>query len=164
MKTHGGTCRRFYGPNIGTVMEITHAVAIKLVKKHGGITQAAKAAGVAYKYMWRRYNNKMSDGGGAPKKPVTTLAGIDARGARSLSEFKATYDKSYIVPRAIKAGLKSLGGGWEYEVAFAKMINVSLQDLGAYRDEFVQHVVALREGRRAWAGKASVADEMRKML
>ena len=145
-------------------MEITHAVAVKLVKKHGGITQAAEAAGVSYKAMWRRYKNKMSDGGGAPKKPMVPVAGSADRGARSLAEFKATYDKSYIIPRAIKAGLKRLGAGWEYETAFAKMINVSLQDLGAYRDEFAQHIVSLREGRRAWAGRASVADEMRKML
>lgn len=143
-------------------MEITHADAVRLVKKHGGITQAAVAAGVTYKSMWRRYKNKMSDGGGWAKKPVAPAAG--GKSARPLSEFKATYDKSYIVPRAIKAGLKLLGSGWEYETAFAKMINVSLQDLGAYRDEFAQHIVSLREGRRAWAGKASVADEMRKML
>ena len=145
-------------------MEITHAVAVKLVKKHGGITQAAKAAGVTYKAMWRRYNNKMSDGGGAPKKPAVSAGGPVEKSARSLAEFKATYDKSFIIPRAIRAGLKQLGGGWEYEVAFAKMISVSLQDLGTYRDEFAQHIVSLREGRRAWAGKASVADEMRKML
>ena len=145
-------------------MEITHAIAVKLVKKHGGITQAAKAAGVTYKAMWRRFNNKMSDGGGAPKKPLAGAPPVPGKSARSLSEFKATYDKSYIIPRAIKAGLKLLGSGWEYETAFAKMINVSLQDLSAYRDEFAAHIVSLREGRRAWAGRASVADEMRSML
>lgn len=145
-------------------MEITHAAAIKLVKKHGGITQAAKAAGVTYKYMWRRYTNKMSDGGGTPKKAIIGVDGAAAKGGRPIHEFKVTYDKSYIIPRAIKAGLKLLGTGWEYEVAFAKMINVSLHDLGAYKDEFAQHIVSLREGRRAWAGRTSVADEMRKML
>jgi len=38
-------------------------------------------------------------------------------------------------------------------------------DLGAFRDQFAAHVVTLnREGRRAWAGTASVAKQMREML
>ena len=143
-------------------MEITHATAVKLVKEHGGITQAAQAAGITYKAMWRRYNNKMSDGGGSPK--AAAPAPGEPKTARSLAEFRAAYDKDYIIPRRIKEGLSQLGSGWEYETEFAKLIGVSLQDLGRYRDKFAQHVVSLREGRRAWAGRASVADEMRRML
>lgn len=83
---------------------------------------------------------------------------------RSLSEFRSTYDKATIIPAKVKEALKSLGTGWEYEVQFAKLAGVSLADLGAFRDQFAPHVVSLREGRRAWAGTAATAKQMREML
>ena len=83
---------------------------------------------------------------------------------RSLSEFRNTYDKSTIIPSKVKAALKTLGSGWEYEVQFAKLAGVSLSDLGNFRDQFADHVVTLRESRRAWAGTKATATAMKEML
>jgi hypothetical protein len=83
---------------------------------------------------------------------------------RSLAEFRQTYDKDTIVPGKVRAALKVLGAGWEYEAQFAKLAGLSLSDLGAYRDLFAAHVVALKETRRAWAGTVAVAKAMREMI
>lgn len=132
---------------------MTRGEAEAAVRKHGGQARAAKALGLTReKIRWALRQ------GGSSVKPSLT-------GGRSLADFRATYDKSYIIPRKIKAALTSLGSGWEYEVGFAKAAAVSLSDLGAFRDQFADHVVTLgREGRRAWAGTKSTAEAMRKML
>ena len=91
--------------------------------------------------------------GAAPSKP-----------GRSLAEFRATYDKDVIIPTRVRAALKALGAGWEYEVQFAKLAGVSLSDLGNYRSQFADYVVTLRESRRAWAGTVATATAMKGML
>lgn len=84
---------------------------------------------------------------------------------RSLEDFRAEYDKDFIVPKKIKEGLKLLGAGWEYEVAFARLAGISLNDLSNYRDAFSDHVVVIRrDGKRAWAGNAATAAAMKEML
>jgi hypothetical protein len=84
---------------------------------------------------------------------------------KTLSDFRAIYDKSTIVPAKVKAGLKELGAsGWEYEALFSKAIGLSLSDLGMFRDQFADHVVSLKEGRRIWAGSVGVAKQMKEML
>jgi len=84
---------------------------------------------------------------------------------KTLSDFRAIYDKSTIVPAKVKAGLKDLGAsGWDYEALFSKAIGVSLSDLAMFRDQFADHVVSLKEGRRIWAGSVCVAKQMRDML
>jgi len=96
--------------------------------------------------------------------PSPAKATEPKRAGRSLAEFRATYDKDTIVPGKIKAALKTLGGGWEYEAQFARLAQVSLADLGNYRDQFANHVITLRESRRAWAGTTALAQAMREML
>lgn len=94
-----------------------------------------------------------------------TAAGAPKRAGRSLADFRAQYDKSHIVPARVRDALHALGGGWEYEVQFAKMAGVSLQDLGRFRDQFASHVVQIgRDARRAWAGTVSTATAMKEML
>jgi hypothetical protein len=104
--------------------------------------------------------------GRAVAAPVATAAaGTPAKMGRSLTEFRATYDKATIVPTRVKAALKALGaGGWEYENIFARAAGVSLSDLANFRDAFAAHIVSLREGRRAWAGSAATAAAMREMI
>jgi len=101
--------------------------------------------------------------GGAGK---VTPAGVkfNTVPGRTLSEFRSTYDKGTIIPAKVKAALKTLGSGWEYEVQFAKLAGVSLSDLGNFRDQFSDHVVTLRESRRAWAGTKATATAMKEML
>lgn len=88
---------------------------------------------------------------------------------RSLDEFRAAHDKSFIVPRKLKAALASLGpGGWAYEAEFVKLAGVSHTELGAYRSQFEDHIVILKgtehSGRRAWAGTKALAEKLRAMV
>lgn len=89
---------------------------------------------------------------------------VDKKG-KSLADFRNTYDKSTIVPAKIRTAIKALGaGGWEYEVAFAKIAGASLSDIGMFRDKFADYIVSLKDSRRAWAGSASTAKAMREMI
>ena len=85
---------------------------------------------------------------------------------KTLADFKATYDKATIIPAKIRAEITALTPErWEYESQFAKSAGVSLSDLGDYRDQFSEYVVALERGtRRAWAGSTQLAATMREML
>jgi transposase len=84
---------------------------------------------------------------------------------KKLSEFRAMYDKSYFVPRKIQAALKKLGDGWEYEIDFCKITQVSLQDLSRVREQFAEYLVCIgRDGRRVWTGSKKVAEQMRQMV
>lgn len=129
---------------------MTKQDAVQAVQKYGSQTKAAAALGIARKTI---------------RKALET-ADVGAKVAgRSLAEFRNTYDKATIVPTKVKAALKALGSGWEYEVEFAKTAGVSLADLGRFRDQFADHVVSIgRDSRRAWAGTKSTANAMKEML
>ena len=85
---------------------------------------------------------------------------------RSLDEFRANHDKSFIVPAKIKAALEKLGNGWQSELEFAKLAGLSMTDLGSYRAQFDEFVVPIsRDGsRRVWAGTKAFAKRMREMV
>lgn len=91
-----------------------------------------------------------------------------ASAKKSLADFKAAHDKSFIVPAKIKTALAALGSdGWEYEADFNKAAGVSSNDLSAYRDTFAEHIVLIKAGgkeRRVWAGSKALAAKMREML
>lgn len=130
---------------------VTPDQAREALKKHGSQTAAAKALGVARSTLAKHLN--------VEAKPQQPKAG------RSIDEFRNTYDKSTIVPKRVSAALKQLGGGWDYEVNFARLAGVSLMDLSAIRDQFEAHVVPVdRSGRRAWAGTTATAQKMREMI
>jgi hypothetical protein len=103
----------------------------------------------------------------ADVQAVVTGNKLEAKraGGRSLSEFRAVYDKDYIVPKRIREGLKELGAGWEYEAEFIRQIGVRAADLATYRDMFADHIVNIRsESKRAWAGTVATAKQMREMV
>lgn len=130
--------------------------AIKAVEKHGSKAAAAKALGVPRTTLvgWL-----------AGTKPAPRAAEGAPKTGKSLGEFRNLYDKATIVPKRIDAALKALGGGWDYEIGFAKLAGVSMADLGHFRDQYAAHVVQLnRDSRRAWAGSAATAQKMRTML
>ncbi len=132
---------------------MTATEAQAAVTKHGSQRAASRALGCSHKTLWK-----------ALHRDAAKLPDAGSKG-RSLAEFRSAYDKGYIVPRKITAALKALRNGWEYEVQFARLAGVSLADLAAFRDQFAEHVVSLhRDGRRAWAGTAAVAREMKEML
>ena len=97
---------------------------------------------------------------------MTTKHKTETQPGKSLAEFRATHDKAFIIPKKIKEALQQLGSsGWEYEVGFAKLAGISLADLGNFRDQFAEHVVAIRrDGKRAWAGSKDTAAKMRAMV
>lgn len=133
---------------------MTKEQAKAAVTKHGSVAGAARKLGVPRTTFtgWLK---------GVPaKNPVN-----GERSGRSLVDFRALHDKAFIVPRKLADALKTLGDGWEYEVQFAKLAGVSLADLGNFRDQFAEHVVALRrDGKRAWAGTKAAAKKMREMV
>ena len=95
------------------------------------------------------------------KKPAPT------KGAKSLADFRATHDKSFVIPNKIKAALAKLGdGGWEYATEFAKLAEISVNDLSRFATEFGDFVVVAKSnGReyRIWAGSKALAAKMREM-
>lgn len=139
---------------------MTKTEAQEAVQKHGSIRGASKALGVPYSTLHGALHR---DGMPMVAKPVSPPG---QKIGRSLDEFKAAHDKSFIVPMRLKAALKALGNGWEYEVALAKQAGVSLADLGNFRDQFSEHIVVVkRDGsKRAWAGTPAAAAKMRAML
>lgn len=142
---------------------MTQDEANKLVVKAGSIRQAAAAAGMAYSTFRDVYHNRSRVGERKSHKPAEATQPAHKR-KKSLSDFRSAYDKSYIVPKKVRAGLSALGSSWEYEVDFAKSITVSLGDLGMFRDEFADHIVQVKEGRRIWAGTKALAQQMREMI
>ena len=140
---------------------MTTADAKAAVKRYGSQAAAARALGVGRMTVHdachgRRMVNKVSH---APTDKPTGAK------VKTLSDFRATYDKATIIPAKLKAALKLLGGsGWEYEVQFARNAGVSLTDLANFREMFAANIVNLRDNRRAWAGSAGTAKTMREMI
>lgn len=86
--------------------------------------------------------------------------------ARTVADFRAVHDRDVVVPNKIRVGLalllKTGQEHWEYEGDFIKLAKISQADMGAYRDQFAAHIVAIpavsgRSARRAWFGSAKVA-------
>ena len=99
----------------------------------------------------------------ASPQPTSTKAP-----GRGLDEFKSTFDKSFIIPNKIRAALTKLGNGWEYDANFAKLAELSIADLSAYRSQFAEFQVELKQGnergKRVWAGTKATAERMRAMV
>jgi len=127
---------------------------LKAIEKHGSKAAAARAIGIpesTLKSTLRR--------GGSKPAPEPKAVG------RTIAEFRNTYDKATIIPRKVKDALKKMGSKWEYESIFARLAGVSMLDLSAVRDQFEAHIVVVdRSGKRAWAGTAATAQELREMV
>lgn len=90
---------------------------------------------------------------------------------RSLEDFRAAHDKSYIVPRLLTEALEKLGASWVYELEIIKLAGISTTDLAAYRDQFEDHIVLASRSRtssssakRIWCGTKEFAAELRAMV
>ena len=85
---------------------------------------------------------------------------------KDLEAFRASHDKSYIVPRRIREALVALGDSWEYEGEFMKRCNLSSTDFAAYRDQFREFYVETaggggNRGKRVWAGSKVFAGKLK---
>jgi hypothetical protein len=141
--------------------------ALALVKKHKSVRKAAKAANMVRSTFQRLLETGIqprSQQKPKSKQPAKTTPEEKVH-AKKLSEFREKYDKNYFIPKRVKAALAKLGAGWDYEVSFAKMAEVSLTDLNSVREQFIDYVVQIgRDGRRAWCGSKTVAEQMRRMV
>lgn len=134
-------------------MQMTPEQAAAAIKKYGTATKAAKALG-----MIRSTLQRAADKAGKTKEPAPSKG-------KSLKEFRELYDKSYYVPNKVRAALAKLGSSWEYEIDFSRNSGISLSDLHAVREQFIDYIVQIgRDGRRAWSGSKAVAEQMRKMV
>lgn len=87
----------------------------------------------------------------------------------STDDFRALFDKKFIVPKAIHAALKALGNrGWEKEKEFCTRAGVSTNEIAGFRAEFEEFIVVAREPGRhptqVWCGSKAYAAELREIL
>lgn len=131
---------------------MTKAEIEAAVKKYGSQRKAAKALGFGSVRSMLR--------GARPKSAATD----EARIGKSLQEFRAAHDKNFIVPNKIRAALKNLGSGWEYEAAFIRLAGISQSDMGNFREQFSEHIVLVDRTKRVWAGTKATAAALREMV
>lgn len=91
----------------------------------------------------------------------------DVKKPKTLQDFRAVHDKSFVIPNKIREGLAKLGNdGWEYETDFVKLCGVSVLDFASFREQFADYYVVVggtRSGKRVWAGSKALAAKMREM-
>jgi len=86
---------------------------------------------------------------------------------KNLSDFRAAHDRSFIVPRKIESAIQKLGpDGWDYEVQFLKLAELSTTDLALFRDQFEDFTVMVggRNAKRCWCGSKELAKKLRLMV
>jgi hypothetical protein len=89
--------------------------------------------------------------------------------AKNLADFKNVADPDVIVPRKMREALAAMAKegpeNWEYEGDFIKRACVSNFHCARYREQFIEHVIEIRENgkasRRVWFGSAKVAAKAR---
>lgn len=84
---------------------------------------------------------------------------------KTMSDFRAAHDKSFIVPKKIREGIASLGDAWEYELEFQRRCGISQTDFAPYRDEFADFFFQIggKNPKRIWCGTKSLATKLREM-
>ena len=140
--------------------DITTEQIQEAVERLGSMRKAAAEIGMSRSGIQDRL--KKVGGCTPPQKPKGSKPA-----GRSLDEFRAKYDKDYIVPSRIREQLAAIGPDcWLYESEMvAEMPGVNYNDLANYRDMFSEHIVWVRrESKRAWAGSAKLAEQLRAML
>ena len=144
---------------------MTREEAQELIKKHGSMRKASKVAGIHRDTLARILAGKPVAARISQHHAVSTIpyTGVQVT-ARSVTDFRNTYDLNTIVPKKIAAGFKQLGAGWLYESEFAKAAGLTMKDLGMFRDNYADHIVVVGDSRRIWAGKKTVAEQMRQMI
>lgn len=85
---------------------------------------------------------------------------------KNLADFRAAHDKSFIIPAKIEAGIAKLGpDGWDYEVQFMRLAELSTTDLAMFRDQFEDFIVTVggKNPKRCWCGSKELAKKLRAM-
>lgn len=131
----------------------TIAEAHEAVAKHGSVSAAAKALGIARSTLEGRLKNK-------PPK-VVPKSGSDKVGM-SVDEIRRRFDPDVYVPAKIREGLKALGPRCLPDNEFSRLAGVSTAHLQTYRDshEFPEHWHVVG-GKRLWSGSRKSIEELR---
>lgn len=92
-----------------------------------------------------------------------------AKPKKDLSAFRAAHDKNVIVPKKINDAFESMkkaGDEFEYEGDFVKRAGLSQTDLGAFREQFADHIVETKgkSAKRAWFFDTKTAAAARKAI
>jgi len=148
---------------------LTRKKALELIEKYGSQRAVARAGiGITRSMLAVAFRPPGLCSGGATKSAVqpSRPAGEVMKKIQTRADFRSRYDKDYIIPRKIRAGIRLLGrNGWLMEIDFCKLAGVTLAELGNYREQFLDYIVACERGtRRAWAGSPEMAARMREML
>lgn len=142
---------------------MTQDEALQAIQAHGSISAAARALHISRETVRRRAKGEGCSASpeGAPlERAAPTSIG------RTLNDFRATHDKAYIVPNKITDALAKLGDSWLYEAEFIKACGLTPPDVSAFRDQFADYIVEVRQdGRRrtVWAGTKHFAAKLREM-
>lgn len=90
----------------------------------------------------------------------------NSTGAKTVEDFRASFDRNYIVPNKIRAALTELGDGWVYEAELLRLAGISTTDLAVFRDQFSDYwLVADRAAKkRVWCGTIALAEELRNLI
>lgn len=99
----------------------------------------------------------------------TKTAASPKKLSNSKDDFRALYDKKFIVPKAIRAALKLLGHrGWQKEKDFCAGAGISTSEISSFRTEFEEYIVMPREPGRhpthVWCGSKAYATELRELI
>ena len=125
----------------------------ELIKQYGSIASAARKLCVPRQTLVSRLKK------GLPIEQQHPSSG------KSLADFRAAHDKSFIVPRKIKDAIQKLGThGWEYELGFLRLAGLSTLDLANYREAFEEYVVLVERTKRVWCGSKELATKLREMV
>ena len=85
----------------------------------------------------------------------------------NLQTFREAHDPNVIVPKKIRAALETLlkehKEAWRYESQFCTLAGISNTHLGAFRDQFAEHIVETggRNPKRVWFADAKIAEKVR---
>lgn len=86
---------------------------------------------------------------------------------RTLADFVNENDRNIVVPRKIEAALARIGTQWRKAVEFQKESGVSLIELNAFRDQYLDYIVVVRKDGKPsdiWFGDKDAAAEARKSV
>lgn len=124
-----------------------------VVAKHGSQIAAARALGIGRSTVQHRLKSEA--------RAAAPRSGNGVGFTRQ--DFRAKYDKSFIVPQRIREALKKLGANhYMPEGDFIKLAGISNTDMGAYRSQFEEEfVVVVERTKRIWCGSAAFARELR---
>lgn len=87
--------------------------------------------------------------------------------SKTLADFKAIHDPNVVVPSKIRKALEAMTKNgpenWEYEGEFIRLAGISTTQMGAFRDQFVEHIVETsgKQAKRVWFGSTKAAAKAR---